>query len=217
LAGLIATARTPQLVRSAGKPTAEPRVLLHLDSWQTVVFGAGDDVEEIRRRLLSLFQAQQRFVCEVERIWHWGLDGKTERDQVVIRHGRAIVFCHLYGYGSDLYVGWDAQMNLGSWTEKQIAAGVDRSSGRRIRLMSVERAVQQTSEYDLVDLNCLAEWTHAQMTQVLKHYMKEKQVDQEIDFTIIRGEREGITGEDKKEKIRGTKTDAGRFRFRRKS
>ena len=192
--GTFAAARAPRLVRSSGKPMAEPRVLYYLDSWQTVVFGAGHDEALIRERIISrLTSAGERFHCSIERIWDWGLDGKTEREQIVLRLGRALVFSQVHRYGDDLYVGWDAQMNLGTWREKSLGSGIDRESGRRIRLQTVEQAVQRTTEYDLIDLNCLAEWAHAQITQVLKQYVREQEIDQEIDFSIIRGERKGLT------------------------
>jgi hypothetical protein len=208
IAGAMFTARAPRYVRSPGKPLAEPRFLRYLDSWQTVIFGAGTDVEEVKRRLLSIFgdAHQQRFRCGTERIWYWGLDTKVEREQIVLRYGRALVFCQVYSYGSDLYVGWDAQLNYGTWIEKKIGRGVERATGKRVELMTVEHAVQELSDYDLVDLNCLAEWTHAQVTQVLKHYVKEREIDQEIDFQIIRGERSGILPNDDKQKKQEQRT-----------
>ena len=193
LGGLVVYGRAPRLIRSSGKPLAEPRILYSLDSWQTVVFGAGADAEIIRQRLIAHFNAapDRRFTFAQERVWYWGLDGKTEREQLVLRYGRALVFCQIHAYGSDLYVGWNAQMNLGTWRETSLRSGVDRSTGERVRLMTVEHANQWTNEYDLTDLNSLAEWTHAQVVQIVKHYLKEREIDQEIDFSIIRGERQG--------------------------
>lgn len=212
--GLVVTSRAPQLVRSAGKPLAEPRFPLYLDAWQTVVFGAGADADPIRERLMARFAGaqQQRFACRVERIWRWGLDGKTEREQIVLRHGRGIVYAQIYSYGSDLYVGWDAHMNLGTWIEKPIASGIDRETGERVRVMTVTHGVQPTTEYDLVDVNCLLEWTHAQVTQVLRQYIRERQIDQEIDFTIIRGDRQRATRSEEK---RDDGPDERSRRFRR--
>lgn len=214
LAGLVVTGRARRLVRSAGKPLAEPRIPFFLDAWQTVIFGAGVDESLIRDRLMALFTGahQQRFACAVERIWRWGLDGKTEREQIVLRYRRGIVFAQIYSYGSDLYVGWDARMNLGTWIEKPIASGIDRETGERVQVMTVERAVQPTTEYDLVDVNCLLEWTHAQVTQVLRRYVREREIDQEIDFTIIRGDRQRATGQEEK---RPDGPDERSRRFRR--
>jgi hypothetical protein len=194
--GMVASRRAPRLVRSSGKPTAEPRILHYLDSWQTVVFGAGGAEQVIRERTVArLTSAGERFHCGIERIWDWGLDGKIEREQIVLRLGRALVFTQIHRYGDDLYVGWDAQMNLGTWREKPLGSGIDRETGQRIRLQTVEQTLQRTNEYDLIDLNCLAEWTHAQVSQVLKQYLKEQEIDQEIDFSIIRGERKPLTDE----------------------
>jgi hypothetical protein len=201
VAGLWTVYRSPKLVRNDGKPLAEPRALSYLDAWQTVIFDAGADATRIRDRVMALFAeaGRQRFACAIERIWHWGLDGKIEREQIVLRHGRGLVFCQIHAYGSDLYVGWDAHLNLGTWREKRIAAGIDKESGQRIHLMCVEPATQRPGEYDLVDLNCLLESTHAQLTKVLKHYVKEREIDQEIDFTIIRGDRKGATDQPARE------------------
>jgi hypothetical protein len=195
IVGLITIYRAPRLVRSAGKPLAEPRFLSYLDAWQTVIFDAGRDADRVRERVMALFTHadRQNFTCGVERIWHWGLDGKIEREQFVLRHGRGVVFCQIYGYGSDLYVGWDAHLNVGTWRETRVSAGIDRETGQRVTLMAVEPATQVAGEYDLVDLNCLLEWTHAQLVKVLKQYVKERQIDQEIDFTIIRGDRTQAT------------------------
>jgi hypothetical protein len=211
--GLFAVYRAPQLVRSAGKPLAEPRFLSYLDAWQTVIFDAGADAARIRDQVLALLRHadRQRFTCAVERIWHWGLDGKAEREQIVLRHGRGLVFCQIYGYGSDLYVGWDAHLNVGTWTEKRVASGIDRGTGERVALMAVEPATQPAGEYDLVDLNCLLEWTHAQIAKVLKQYVKEREIDQEIDFTIIRGNRKDATRTD------ANAPKQGRRLFRRKA
>jgi len=149
---------------------AEPRNMRYLDSWQTVLFGAGNDVDTIRSQLMRLFASTQlpRLLCTTERIWYWGLEGKEEREQIVLRYGRAIVFVQVYRYGADLFAGWDAQLNMGIWFEKQLASGVERHSGKRVDLMTVIHGWQVNTEYDLIDLNCVAEWTHAQITQVLK-------------------------------------------------
>jgi len=207
LAGLYYVYRSPTLVRNAGKPVAEPRYLRYLDSWQTVLFDARDDAELVRQRVMALFGVarfngarEKQFAVGTERIWHWGLDGKVERVQIVLRHGRGLVYCQIHQYGSDLYVGWDAHLNVGTWVEKEVARGVDKLTGQRIKLTTVTHGVQNTSEYDLVDLNCLLEWTHAQVTKVLKRYIEERKIDQEIDFRIIRGDRQSTRETDEKKK-----------------
>ena len=48
-------------------------------------------------------------------------------------------------------------------------------------------------------MNCLTEWTHAQVVMLMKQLMKELQIDQEIDFKIVRGERKGPADSNEKE------------------
>ena len=193
--GLYFTYRRPMLVRNIGRPIEEPRHLSYLDAWQTVISNACADADLIKRRVMTLFNVPSgnQLTVTPERIWYWGLDGKNEREQIVLRRGRGVVYCQIYGYGSDLYVGWDAHLNVGTWLEQKVATGIDRKSGQRVRLTSVTHANQPTTEYDLVDLNCLLEWTHAQITKVVRQYIEERKIDQEIDFTIIRGHRQQTT------------------------
>jgi len=195
LFGLFLSYRRPTLVRTVGQPVEEPRYLRYLDAWQTVIADAHADAGLVKQHAMALFNVLQdnQFSVRPERIWYWGLDGKIEREQIVLRRGRGVVYCQIYGYGSDLYVGWDAHLNVGTWLEQNVATGIDRQTGQRVRLTTVTHANQPTNEYDLVDLNCLLEWTHAQITKVVRQYIEERKIDQEIDFTIIRGNREHST------------------------
>ena len=70
-----------------------------------------------------------------------------------------------------------------------MATGIDKQSRDLIRVNSVERGHQPLTEYDLIDLNCLAEWTHARLIKLLQRRIEERQIDQEVDFKIIRGDR----------------------------
>lgn len=190
-------ARLPHVVRTQGKPAGEPRRLLRLDSWQTVIFGAGSRVADLRARFAEILKTKpiDNFAQATEKVWYWGLDGKEEREQIVLTAGRGIVFCQLYRYGSDLYVGWDGHVNYGQWAEKVIATGIDRKLGLPASISAVEPGTQAISEYDIIDLNCLMEWTHAQLTTLIKQLMQESKIDQEIDFKILRGERQKLTEE----------------------
>ncbi len=187
--------RRPCFVRSTGKPASEPRNLRRADSWQTLIFGAGNEWETLRDRLLEVFEdspvANQR--CQSERIWYWGLDGTEERDQIVLTSGRGIVFVHVYEYGSDIYVGWDGHLNMGQWVEKRLLKGVERNTGQLVNIETVVPGVQVGNEYDVIDLSCLMEWVHTQATQSIRTFIKEREIDQEIDFSIVRESRQELT------------------------
>lgn len=182
------------IVRNDGKPDGEPRSLIRVDSWQTVLFNLGDEKEMFRDRFVRALDTGlgERYSLRPERVWYWGLDGKEEREQLVLTSGRGIVFCQIYRYGQDLYVGWDGHLNRGQWIEQTVASGIDRTSGNPIGISRVVPGTQPITEYDLVDLSCLMEWTHAQIVRVLKQLIAEKKIDQEIDFSIQRAERHKV-------------------------
>ena len=189
--------RRKRTVRSSGKPVFEPRNLSLVDNWQTVVTGAGVDAELVRRRFMDAMSnpPSPHFRFAVERIWYWGLDTKEEREQIVLTFNRAVFFAKIFQYGRELYVGWDSHLNRGTWIEKTIASGMDTETGRLAQINTVVPAVQVLTEYDLSDVSCLTEWAHAQIVRIVKNFLEERRIDQEIDFKIVRGERQGIVGD----------------------
>lgn len=182
------------IVRNDGKPDSEPRSLIRVDSWQTVLFDLGAEEATVRERFVRALQIglDEHRTFRQERIWYWGLEGKEEREQFILTAGRGIVFCQIYRYAQDLYVGWDGHLNRGQWVEQTVASGIDRTSGNPTSISRVVPGTQPTTEYDLTDLSSLMEWTHAQIVKLLKEMIAEKKIDQEIDFKIQRGERQQV-------------------------
>jgi hypothetical protein len=188
-----------KVVVNGGRPIAEPRTLRLVDNWQTVANGLGQQWQDVRDRLFRrlsegvVFKIQSR----LEDISYLTPDGIQERKQFVLTQGRGIVFCHVYPYGDDLYVGWDAHLNYGQWAEQAVAFGFDRTLGLPAVINTVVPGTIRANEYDLIDLNSLTEWAHARIVQVLKQVMAERKLDQEIDFKIVRGERQSLLHEEK--------------------
>ncbi|HSS21158.1 MAG TPA: hypothetical protein VLL54_13875 [Pyrinomonadaceae bacterium] len=181
---------------SPGKPPLEPRRLLRMDSWQALVrdIGAeGPNVKDLVKRELAVCPIEGVHFGD-EKIWYSGIDGPEEREQLVVTFRRAIGFIHIYSYGKDLYVGWDAHLNAGTWIEKQVAAGLEPQTGEYCRVNTIEGGWHVPSEYDITDANCLIEWIHAAVTKVTKLTLAEYKIDQEIDFKILRGERSRVVG-----------------------
>ncbi len=197
--------RRYRLVRNSGRPESEPRTLLRVDSWQTVMTGLGDAADSLRQRFLQLLHEPdaEHFRQRVEHISYWSQDGLEEREQIVLQFNRGIVFCQIYQYDHDLYVGWDGHLNLGVWVEKKVATGVDRLSGKLVQVNTVESGVERVTEYDITDLSCLMERTHAKLTRLVKELMEERKIEQEVDFRILRGERQDLTRERKVEESKG--------------
>jgi len=53
------------------------------------------------------------------------------------------------------------------------------------------------------DANCVLERVHAVITRVLRRKLAERRLDQEIDFSIVREQRAGLTGGEAEERRRG--------------
>jgi hypothetical protein len=191
LAFLIIVKLTPKAVRTAGKPEKEPRFLTHYDSWQAVVSGAGGSRSILQDRFVAILHNApiKEMRHYVERIQYRGLEMIEEREQLVLTARRGIMYCQIYEFGNDLYVGWQSFLNRGTWIEQTVTHGVDSKSLKRVEVKTVVPGTKPLSEYDLMDLNCLTEWIHAQIVSLTKQVMAELQIDQEIDFKIVRGER----------------------------
>jgi hypothetical protein len=192
----IFAAKRHRHVLSAGKPSQEPRRLVRLDSWQALVRELGSErdavVKSIQKELSKV--AADSFVMEPERIWYWGVDGTEEREQLVIRFRRALAFIHVYKYGSDLFVGWDAHVNCGTWVEHVAGQGYEKQSRELCVLHTIAAGWHVPNEYDVTDANCLLERVHAAVTKVIKQKLADHRIDQEIDFTILREQRQGVVG-----------------------
>jgi hypothetical protein len=181
-------------VVNAGRPVSEPRVLGLVDSWQTMVEGLGANWEKIRTRLYERLSdgSTPDIAVRRENVFYVSPDGKQERQQLVLSQGRGIVFCHVYQYGSDLYVGWDGYLNYGQWAETTMTSGYDPTLARRVVVNTVLPSTQSATEYDLIDVNGLIEWVHIRVTHLVRQILQEYKLDQQIDFKIVRGERQSL-------------------------
>jgi hypothetical protein len=204
--GFIYRWREPRLVLSTGRPKQEPRSLIRLDSWQTVLRGLGDAEQSFRAKLAK--EVEQGRPADAtftdEEIWYWGVDGKEQRRQIVVTFRRAIAFVQIYAYHRDLYVSWDSHVNAGTWKEVQISSGIDRASGFKIVAQSIEKDWHVPHEYDIADASYLSEWLHAVVTELVKEALAEHKVVQDIDFKILRERRRGIAGARNERAIAGS-------------
>ena len=87
----------------------------------------GRSWQDVRDRLFKRLGEGSNWNIQsrVENISYLTPDGKQERQQIVLSQGRGAVFCQIYPYGDDLYIGWDAYLNYGQWVERAFARGYD--------------------------------------------------------------------------------------------
>ena len=191
----VITFRRQKVFINVGRPIAEPRSLQLVDSWQTIVCDLGNNWESARTRLFRRLTEGRAFDIKprLENISYLTPDGKQTRQQLVLTQGRGIVFCHAYPYGNDMFVGWEAYLNYGQWLEHQLATGFDPRLQSPVVLRTVQPGRYRPTEYDVIDLNGLTEWTHTRVVQVVKQILAEHKLSQEIDFKITqRGARGGL-------------------------
>jgi len=195
-----------KLIWSSGRPEAEPRILLRMDSWQVLLIGLGSERDAVHDAVVAELKANADANWSIadERIWYWGVDGKEERQQTVVSFKSALAFLHFNAYGDDLYVAWDAHINRGTWTEKAVGRGTSAETGALCEVHTIASAHRTVvSEYDVSDANCVLERVHAVITRVLRRKLAEHRLDQEIDFSIVREQRAGLTGGEAEERRRG--------------
>jgi hypothetical protein len=184
------------LVLDHGRPQAIPRVLTMLDSWYALVQGIGHSAEVCRQQLLERLSKECPLETSValERIDYRTGSTLLAREQIVASYRRAVVFCHIYTYGDDLYVGWDAHLNRGEWREQDLQSGLSITQHAMARLTTVVTGSSQPTAYNLADVNGLMEWLHRHVSAHVRALLEEHKLDQQIDFTIIRAERQEALG-----------------------
>jgi len=181
--------RRPGYDLSGGKPTQEPRILTPWARWRTLIPDLASKASDLKRDLKSEIlraNVDETIGVTEERIWYWGIDGKVEREQTVLNFRRGIAFVQIYAYNNDLSVRWDCHINTGTWIEYVATSGVDPTTGEFVRVMGIRSAHHPTNEYEIADVDCLTEWVHSAVTNVVKRYVEEHKIDVQIDFKIDR-------------------------------
>ena len=210
--------RRRTVVSVIDRPTIPPRFLIRLDSWHAVIPALGPLVDEIKQRFGKRLEAfaQSGVATETERTGFRSPNGYDERDRLVITKGQGVAHLHVYRLGADVFVGWDSYINWAQWAEtRPVSARL--SGGRRIEYRGLEPGLYVPNEYDLIDLDSLIEIVHRCVGDVLKAMMEEHKIDQEIDFNIIRGDRDNALDRDRydrRRKQRANGDGAARRRWR---
>jgi len=179
---------------NSGRPEGQPRQLRTADSWSALLPGIGAQQDDARRRFIAALRdsAGEKRSIHTETISYVTPTGKREREQIVLTEGRAILFCHIYAYANDLLIGWDVHLNVGEWVEAKLVEGVHRVLHKKVILNTVVAGTAATNEYDLIDLNGLTDWAHTNLVRIVKQLISEHKLDEEIDFTIVRSERQSL-------------------------
>jgi len=173
------------------QPVPTPRNVGLVDSWHVVVAELGRDYDAIKERLVRSITAEQALdiSCQSEMYGYRTPNGYEERERLVVSKGQSIVHVHIYRFTDDVFVGWHAYLNWAQWGETPaVSRKVER--GQMVEFRELRRGYYVPNQFDLIDLNSLSELVHRRLERELKAILKEKEIDQEIDFRIIRGDRD---------------------------
>jgi hypothetical protein len=189
----IISARRKRLVTVLDKPPLEPRFPRMVDAWSAVIPRLGGQHDKIRSRLFHAVSDRpvERMQSSLETYAYFGADGYIEREQLVIRLGQALVHLHVYDFEAELFVGWDANLNQVRWIETAPQAHKIQE-GKLNQFCSLQSGWHVANEYDVVDLSVITELVHRRLKDELQKIMKERSIEDEIDFTIVRGQRDGL-------------------------
>jgi len=183
--------RRRRLVAVVDQPAIPPRSLSLVDSWQAVVSQLGEDDVRVRQRLYQQVTTglADGITAGKEIYGYRTPNGYEERERLVLTRGQASVHVHIYRFGSELFVGWQAFLNWAKWAET-VPVSVKADTRQEIEYRQLTPFSYVPNQFDLIDLNALSELVHRRLEMAIKAILKERAIEQEIDFRIIRGDRD---------------------------
>ena len=193
-AGLIAAAIIVSTRRKTiavpSEPAVRPRNLRLVDSWHTIASGLRTEQAALMQRLFGEISGMEPMgiTCRTETYSYRTVNGYEERERLVVAKDQSMVHVHLHPFGNDLFVGWHAYLNWAGWGETKalthrVEAGVD------TEFRDLRPSLYVPNQFDLIDLNGLSDLVHRHLERAIKQALKERNIDQEIDFEIVRGDR----------------------------
>jgi hypothetical protein len=186
----ISYVRRRRVVAVTPEPVSAPRNLVLVDSWSSAIAGLGSDFEAVRQRLLSRVGEAQSLGadCRLERYSYRTPEGYEERERLVVARDQGHVHIHINPFACDLFVGWEGFLNWAQWTESA-PVNIKIGSGMETQFIELRSGSYVPQQFDLMDLNSLSAFVHSRIEKELRSILKEKAIDQEIDFEIVRSDR----------------------------
>jgi hypothetical protein len=168
-----------------------PRHLGLVDSWHVVVAELGRDFANVRNRLINAAteDVEPGVTAQTETYTHRAPNGYEQRERLVLGKDQGMVHLHIYQFGHDVFVGWHAYLNWAQWGETNPVSMKVRN-GQEVEFRDLRPSVYVPNQFDLIDLSSLSEFVHRRLEREIKALLKEKAIEQEIDFKVIRGDRD---------------------------
>jgi hypothetical protein len=115
-------------------------------------------------------------------------NGYEERERLVVSRGQGHVHVHIHPAGRDLFVSWQAHLNWAQWSET--APVTHRDAGTSgIVYRDLKPSWYVPTDFDLIDLDSLSSVVHSTLEREIRALAADRNIDQEIDFEVNRGDR----------------------------
>ncbi len=185
----IISRRRPNLDAVPKQSLRTPRREFRVDSWHVSVPGAGEKFERFRDRLYDAVAAKDPLI-EMNHELHQSLTprGFEERERLVLAKGQATLHIHVYPFSNDAFVGWESYLNWNRWAEGATVSKTVRD-GKCVTYHSLQVGVHVPTDFDLIEADALAETVHRVLVNEVKGFLKEREIEADLDFKIIRGDR----------------------------
>lgn len=180
------------------QPGRCPRRERLIDTWHVSVPGAGDDFYAFKQRIYTVACATDHRVQDnVEVHENPTPRGFESRERLVLTMGQATLHVHVQRFGRDAFVGWDSHLNWRRWAEGDVEARTiaNRSA---VEYRSLKVGIHVPTEFDLMEANVLSETTHLRIVNEIRAFLKEREIEADLDFRIIRGDRSRALDDGKK-------------------
>jgi hypothetical protein len=150
----------------------------------------GDQFETFKQRIYDAARAGDPAI-EASKEVHQNFTarGTEERERLVLSTGKATLHVHVYPFARDAFVGWTNHLNRQQWKEGQVVSRAVRDK-RAVQFETLAVGNESLTEFDLIDADVLAETVHGRIVHAIKTFLKEREIEADLDFTIIRGTRD---------------------------
>ena len=202
----VMASRRPVVQAIPKQSLRSPRREYRIDSWHVSVPGAGMEFEAFKRRIqAAAITSDPSIEANVEVHQNATPRGFEERERLVLSKGQTTLHIHVYPFAQDAFVGWDSHLNWRRWTEGGNVSRTVREK-RCVEYKALDVGVHIPTEFDLIEADVLAETTHRRIVDEIKLFLKEREIEADLDFKIIRGDRGKALDEEKdtKKSRRGT-------------
>jgi hypothetical protein len=189
VAASVVAGRRPIVHSIPRQSVRTPRREFLIDSWHVSVPDAGIEFEAFRQRIYRAATPDDPQI-EASREVHQNATPRSfeERERLVLSKGQTTLHVHVYPFGKDAFVGWDNHLNWMRWAEGGTVSSTVKDR-RTVQCKAIDVGVHIPTEFDLIEANALSETAHRRVVEEIKAFLKERQIEADLDFKIIRGDR----------------------------